>query len=151
MLRGKKRIVGLCIIFGHLLPVYGELLIVKKGARGYTTLSDRDIQKDGIAISEIVQKYSWPTSNASNHMMHEERELLSPGVPRQEENFIQKILDKRFGSDIYQVVFIPTTLYELFCIMQYYKTTSNKTFDSIEFKSYFLIKVSSNSRYPNVF
>lgn len=90
---------------------------------GYDVLTETDLKADGKAIIEILQKYSWPTCTTADLTLYEKNELLS-NIAAGEERFIQKVFNKRFGYGTYAVVFVPTTLYELFCIMFYYKTYS---------------------------
>ena len=51
----------------------------------------------------------------------EQNELLSSGQPCAEEFFIQKEINEQLKGNSYYVVFIPTTIYELFCITQVFE------------------------------
>ncbi|MDR3646841.1 MAG: hypothetical protein P4L22_04860 [Candidatus Babeliales bacterium] len=75
-------------------------------------------------IADVLLKYQWPMVNANTSLTKEEKnELLTPDKPYAEENFIRKKL-KDINPN-YDVVFVPTTLYELFVISQYVRENEN--------------------------
>src|SRR5437868_6958848 len=100
--------------------IHAELLIVKKVTlpEGKTRFAAPDATDDKAMayISQILLKYQWPMVIMSDLTEKEKGELLTPGIENGEEIFIQKKIDETLKSDVYQVVFIPTALYELFCI-----------------------------------
>ncbi len=100
---------------------YAELLIIKKNHFGYEALSEAESLKFNDQISEILQKYQWPMCLGSDLTEQEKNELLSADIPYAEELFIQKKLQQAMPELYLQVVFIPTSLYELFCLAQYFK------------------------------
>lgn len=62
---------------------------------------------------------------ANRDMSDEEKnELLASGKPNAEEDFINKKLNNRFKEN-YRVIFVPTTLFELFAMTQYKKKDEN--------------------------
>lgn len=118
-----KFFIGVLLIAGA-QQLYPEILIVKRVSNEFVPLDEKDIALHGKAINDIVLKYEWPMCIASKLTEAEQYELLAPNKPRAEEIFIQNKIQEVAGSDYY-VVFIPTTLYELFCIQQiaeHYKT-----------------------------
>ncbi|OGB86242.1 hypothetical protein A3J41_00710 [candidate division TM6 bacterium RIFCSPHIGHO2_12_FULL_38_8] len=112
---------GLCFVE---LTIHPELLIVNKMADGvFGSLDQLDSLTYGPVISQILLKYQWPMCIASNLTEDEKNELLTAGVPYAEELFIQKklkqaIFDPRLDL---HVIFIPTALYELFCLIEFFK------------------------------
>ena len=99
-------------------PTHAELLIVKKDKQGLAPLSDLDAKKYGPVISQTLLKYQWPMCTSQDLTDQEKDELLTADKPCVEELFIQKKLQEKIGSDDFDpaVIFIPTTLYELFCL-----------------------------------
>jgi len=110
----------IAFLFGHSL--FAELIIVKKEDNKLVALTDSDIQKYGSKITEILQKYQWPMCIASDLTEEEKVQLLRSDKPCAEEQFIQRKLQESidpYDCDL-QVVFVPTTLYELFMIQQFF-------------------------------
>lgn len=99
-------------------PTQAELLIVKKDKQGLAPLSDLDAKKYGPVISQTLLKYQWPMCTSQDLTDQEKDELLTADKPCAEELFIEKKLQEKLGSDDFDpaVIFIPTTLYELFCL-----------------------------------
>lgn len=104
-----------------------ELLILKQGADKFMPLSQEDINKNGNAISQTILRYQWPMCIMSGLSKADIYELGS-SEPCAEEIFIERKL--REISDDYRVVFIPTTLYELFFILC--STENPEVIDSIK-------------------
>jgi hypothetical protein len=99
------------------VPLSPELLIVKKTAEGFGPLDDSDVVNSTI-IANILLKYQWPMCIAAELTEEEQNELLSSGQPCAEEFSIQKKIREHLKDNSYYVVFIPTTIYELFCMAQ---------------------------------
>src|SRR5579872_6730892 len=95
-------------------PLYAELLVVKKDAAGMIAALDNADEARYLAAMNILMKYQWPMCTISQLTEDEQKELLSPGVPAAEENFIRKKI-KALDQNL-DVVFVPTTIYELFCL-----------------------------------
>ena len=102
----------------HCGVVHSELLIVKKIDFGYEALSEAESIQYNDKIVEILQKYQWPMCIGSDLTEDEKNELLSADAPYAEELFIQKKLQQAMPELYLQVIFIPTSLYELFCVIQ---------------------------------
>lgn len=103
------------------LEVSAELLIFKL-VEGKMALLDGGDAHNIAKIEEVLLKYQWPMVKASELTKKEQDELLTEGVPYAEERFIQKKIHEVTGNDTYQVVFIPTTIYELFVIAEIFTT-----------------------------
>ena len=114
-------------------PAECELLIVKKEKQGLTSLAERDIKQHGPAISKTLLKYQWPMCTSQNLTEVEKQELLITDKPCAEELFIQSKLKQELGVENFdpEVIFIPTTLYELFCI-NYIKSHGERIASSYE-------------------
>ena len=116
---------GLCTLAATL---QAELLIVKTAPDGTVQPLDESDDVHSAAISETLLKYQWPMciARASELSPEEQDELFSPDRPNAEEIFIQKKLREVTGV-AYSVIFVPTALYELFCITQVFikNTTPN--------------------------
>jgi hypothetical protein len=117
----KKNIVLFLSIVS--ISLRAELLILKKTSEGLAALTREESLQYGPTISQIILKYQWPMCTSSNLTKAEQDALLTPGIQNAEEIFIQKKLQEAIpGLDI-QVAFVPTTLYELFCIFYYFKNS----------------------------
>jgi hypothetical protein len=104
------------------LTIYPELLVIKKNTDGlFTSLDKTESLIYGPVISQILLKYEWPMCIASNLTKDEQNELLTAGMPYGEEIFIQKKLKESIPDLDLGVVFIPTALYELFCLSEFFK------------------------------
>lgn len=114
-------ILNLCMLVS---TVRSELLIVKKGKNGFVPLDASDIVKSGKIITDIILKYQWPMCISSQLSQEEQDALLTSQKPYAQELFIQNKIRESF--DEYGVVFIPTALYELFCIVHLFKTINEK-------------------------
>ncbi|MBP6892275.1 hypothetical protein KBB68_01710 [Candidatus Babeliales bacterium] len=116
-----KQIIMILQLFG-MTALYAELLIFKKTSEGLVALTKEESLLYGPTISQIILKYQWPMCTASNLTQVEKDELLTPGIPNAEEIFIQKKLQEAIPDLNIHVAFIPTTLYELFCMYEFVKT-----------------------------
>ena len=102
------------------INLHAELLIVKKVDNVFVPLDSSD-DKNGNVISDILLKYEWPMCIANDTLSDQEKnDLLSPHKPYAEELFIQEKIREAFPDESHQysVIFIPTSLYELYCIEQ---------------------------------
>lgn len=135
-----------------------ELLVVKKTNEGFAPLSLEEDATASPKIAEILLKYQWPMCIASNLTKEEQDELFTPGKPYAEELFIQKKIREAMKSDDYCVVFVPTTLYEMFCIYEFFKTEEGtpfwnsaiKDFDRGMGKGIYLSEIISSKASPRV-
>ena len=124
----NKNIVLFLLIAAFNLSLKAELLIFKKTEeQGLEVLSHEESLLYGPIISKIILKYQWPMCTASNLTQAEKNELLTPGISNAEEIFIQKKLQQAIPDLNIQVTFIPTTLYELFCLLNYFKNAERST------------------------
>lgn len=104
------------------LFIHSELLIVKKNPDGrFAPLNKAESLLYDPVISQIRLKYQWPMCIASNLNENEKNELLTSGKSCAEELFIQKKLKESISDLDLHVVFIPTALYELFCLCEFCK------------------------------
>lgn len=94
-----------------------ELLILKRIASGdFEAVGDSDPNKD--SIYEILLKYQWPMCTANlDKLSDDEKKELFPIIKIKacEERFIQKKIQKKYSNG-YHVAFVPTAIYELFCL-----------------------------------
>ncbi|MBP7854512.1 hypothetical protein KAZ82_01085, partial [Candidatus Babeliales bacterium] len=113
-----KRIITILTLLS-IVALHAELLIFKKTIEGFIeSLTYEESLRFGPIISQIILKYQWPMCIMSDLTKEEKNELLTSGISRAEEIFIQKKLQEAIpGLDI-QVAFIPTTLYEVLCLKQ---------------------------------
>jgi len=106
--------------------MHAELLVVKKGDQGFVSLNEKD-EVNKAAIADVFLKYEWPMVIANTALTKQEQdELLTAETadkPYAEEMFIRKKLKEI--DEHYDVVFIPTALYELFALSFYKKNTEN--------------------------
>lgn len=123
--------------------IHPELLIIKKvkdkdGEEVFAPLDVNDKADNAAApiIAAILLKYQWPMVIASDLTESEKNELLTPIDPKEieklgktfpEEEFIQKKIRETLKGkgDNYFVIFVPTALYELFCINLLFKTAGD--------------------------
>lgn len=92
-----------------------QILVVKISANGWIEpILDKDIEQYNQQIVEILLKYTWPTCIAHDLTDAEKIELLSSDKPGAELDFVRKKI-KAISKDL-DVIFVPTTLYELFVI-----------------------------------
>lgn len=111
-------ILSVCTIF---LSLHSELLIVKKTETGFAPLTTEETINSGPQIAEILLEYQWPMCIASELNQKEQDALLSPDKPYAEELFIEnKIQELGENFEKYSVIFVPTAIYELFCVIQTY-------------------------------
>ncbi len=103
------------------LEISAELLIFKL-VDGKMALLDESDANNVSKIEEVLLKYQWPMVKASELTEVEQNELLTKDRLYAEEQFIQRKIHEVTGNDVYQVVFIPTTIYELFVIAEVFKT-----------------------------
>lgn len=108
-----KILVSVCLLVFS-LPVRSELLVVKKGSEGFEPVSLED-KVAGQKISDIILKYEWPGCIASDLTEQEKNELFATDNSYAQEKFIRKKIHQALGEQ-YDVFFMPTSLYELFCL-----------------------------------
>lgn len=94
------------------------LLVVKKEHDSFVCLDERDkVNYD--AIGDGFLRYQWPMVITNSSLTENEKnELLSSDQEYAEEKFIRKKLKEI--DPTYDVVFIPTSLYEMFILKKYY-------------------------------
>lgn len=103
----KIAFLSLCVFTMH-----AEFLVLKQTDTGFAALNGDDVVNKA-AIADIFLKYQWPMVISNSSLTEEEQnELLTSDLPYAEEKFIRKKL-KEINQD-YDVIFIPTSLYELF-------------------------------------
>lgn len=111
----KKILLSSLILLSFHINTY--LLIVELDKdNNVQPLSQGIIFKHEKEILEILLRYTWPSCITSDLTDSEKKELLSP-VAHAEKNFVRKKLQK--VSKQLDVIFFPTTLYELFYIKNY--------------------------------
>lgn len=105
------------------LDLNAELLILKKDkTTGFlTTLTSQESANYGEVICKILLKYQWPMSIASDLTSQEINSLLISGTDCAEEDFIEKKLRESIADIDLVVVFIPTSMYEIFEMIQFFK------------------------------
>jgi hypothetical protein len=118
MIRHSLLVASLCL---STFKIHPELLIVQKINDQFAALSKQDALTYGPVISATLLKYQWPMCIASKLTKEEQDELLTAGRPNSEELFIQKKLNELLPDLNLDVIFIPTALYELFCIIEFFK------------------------------
>ncbi len=103
--------------------LHAELLVVKKNIAGLAPLTSKDSSVDQLCISNTLLKYQWPMCTIQSLSDREKKELLTPNLPYAEEKFIQKKLQECSTKQNFElgVLFVPTALYELFCLTQLFK------------------------------
>jgi len=94
--------------------LHPELLVIKKENGHFAPLTEADLP-DSQKIMDIILKYEWPMCIASDLTPAEQDALLTPNKPFAEERFIQNKIQESVGKQ-YEVIFIPTAIYELFGI-----------------------------------
>jgi len=106
-------IIALCINF----LAQAQLLVVTVNSKGHVKpLSDELMQKHGKDILKILLKYTWPSCIGHDLTDKEKKELFA-NKSGAERDFVSKKL-KELNKAL-DVVFIPTTLYELYVIYVY--------------------------------
>lgn len=116
------------VFFFATMSMHCELLVVQHVPDGLAPLSNRNGVKYGQAIFETMLKYQWPTCTSQDLTDQEKGELLTSGKPCAEEQFVQKKLEERIGwiKLNLNVLYVPTALYELFCIRQFFKAEESE-------------------------
>lgn len=105
-----------------------ELLIIKKTAVDtFVPLSEQESIQHGNTISNIFLQYKWPMCISSNLSKKDQNELLAADQPDAEETFIQKKLNEAIPDLDLRVIFIPTCLYELFTLTEYFNNRKEWT------------------------
>ena len=129
-----KRFIILVSIFSQL---NAELLILKRVDGVFVPLTQEDNLKYQQKIFEIVAKYKWPTCllDTSHITKAELDEFFAPNKSYGEERLVQKKLQEVIlSSEIdLHVMFVPTTLYELFCLKNASKIKDKDLFLSTQF------------------
>lgn len=118
-MRQSVRLMGVLSFLFITINIQAELLVVKKTKEGFSSLSVKKNLSASSKIAKVIRTYQWPMCIASDLTFEERNELLEPGKHYAEELFIQKKICEALGNDTYGVIFMPTTLYELFCIYDF--------------------------------
>lgn len=122
-----------------------ELLIVKQSEEGswafdyYKPISE--------PISNIILKYQWPMCIASQLSADEANKLFAE-EPYAEEQFIQGKIRETVGKE-YSVIFVPTVLYDLFSMLQIFKTKGQTNVLQKALNEFFLAYATSTREKPN--
>lgn len=96
--------------------VHAELLVIKKTGQGFAPLDASD-EKNKVELAQIFLDYEWPMVIANTKLTKEEMdELLTADKPNAEEDFIRAKVKE--VNPNYDVVFVPTSMYELFTLTQ---------------------------------
>lgn len=110
----KRILLGIIFALSNFF-IQTQILVVKVDHKGIVQpISDEDIQKYNQLIVEILLKYSWPTCIAHDLTDEEKVQLLTSNKSGAELKFVRKKI-KSISSEL-DVIFVPTTLYELFVI-----------------------------------
>ncbi|MBS1988565.1 hypothetical protein JST56_06285 [Candidatus Dependentiae bacterium] len=119
-----KRIIALLIIcISSVSFVLPELVIGKHVHGDFAPLEDSD-QELFKSAHKILTTYQWPMCLAHIHeFSQQEQELLFSSQPYAEETFIRNKLQEL--DKILDVIFVPTTLYELFCYLTFFKNSKD--------------------------
>jgi hypothetical protein len=106
-----------------------------KGKEVFVPLDESD-NNNVPRLSAILLQYQWPMCIGADLDEVEKKALLTPIDPQKsdvfgkqfpQEDFIQNKMTQLIKNANYQIVFIPTSLYELFCIYEYIKTLGQTT------------------------
>jgi hypothetical protein len=106
------------------VALHAELLIVKKENGIFKPLTQAETVEYEKKINAVLSKYQWPMCTTESLTKQEIAEYLSPDKPYAEEQFVQKKIREVIDPteiDLH-VMFVPTSLYELFCIDQSFET-----------------------------
>ncbi|MFH1831432.1 MAG: hypothetical protein ABH827_01380 [bacterium] len=90
-------------------------MIIKQVGTDFHAVSETDQNKD--AIYDILMKYQWPmcTAKLSKISLKEKKQLFKLQEDGEEQFIQEKIRELLDGAD-YHVVFVPTVIYELYCL-----------------------------------
>ncbi len=117
-------VLNLCTISS----VHAELLIIKHINESFAPLDASD-DHNKAALADIFLNFEWPMVIANTKLTKKEMDdLLTPGKPFAEKEFIRAKV-KQIDPN-YDVIFVPTTLYELFAIGEIHDN------EKIKFPSY---------------
>jgi hypothetical protein len=103
--------------------VQSEYLIVKKNTKGFMGLDNTDAINFK-KIHELMLQYQWPNVLAQN-TISSDHDLFKPEEAA-EENFIRTLIKQQVGKE-YDLVFIPTVLYELFVLQEFFDADISDT------------------------
>lgn len=125
-----KRIIALLIIcISSVSFVLPELVIGKRVHGDFAPLEDSD-QELFKSAHKILTTYQWPMCLAHIHeFSQQEQELLFSSQPYAEEKFIRNKLQELDSS--LDLIFVPTTLYELFCYVIFFKASNEASYSSL--------------------
>jgi len=109
--------VVLVFLGGFINSLNASYLIVKfdKEKEQLIALDEND-KNDFFKIQEIMLDYSWPTNLAKKDRLSNDHEVFKQEEAA-EEKYIRKIIKKEVG-DQYDIVFVPTVMYELFLLKE---------------------------------
>jgi len=120
-LRSKMKKILMFLLLSLDIYINTHLLVVQKNKQAFfEPLSDENIKKYNDAILNVLVHYTWPSCIAYDLSDAEKSELLAPEQGA-EQNFVRKKLQEIDES--LDVIFVPTTLYELFYINTYLHRT----------------------------
>jgi hypothetical protein len=106
------------------LYVHAHLLVVQKNKQSlFEPLSDKNIKQYNDDILNVLVRYTWPSCIAYD-LSDDEKSKLLVSEQGAEQNFVRKKLQEIDKS--LDVIFVPTTLYELFYINVYLNSMKNK-------------------------
>lgn len=117
-----KQIIRLGLLFLGLQAFHSldaQLLVVKKANNRFAPL-DADDERNKAAIAKLFTNYQWPMVIMNEKLSRAEQDaLLTAGIPNAEEDFFRAKVKKIHPS--YDIIFIPTSLYELYVATQHDK------------------------------
>jgi hypothetical protein len=140
---------------------HAELLVVKKDEKGHYAPLDQNDAEYHKKISKVLLNYQWPmvTANAQLHEQltpEQQTQLLSSGPKHAcaEERFIRKKIQEIDAS--YDVVFIPTSLYEVLVLNEVFNCCAPVITDKYFNKDWYNDRYSHMDKiheryYPDIF
>jgi len=119
------------VFFGSLSSVLdaGYIIVKFDKEKEQLVALDENDKNDFFKIQEIMFDYSWPTNLAKKDRLSNDHDVFKQEEAA-EEKYIRKIIKKEVG-DQYDLVFVPTVMYELFLLKECFEVIveSKKIFD----------------------
>jgi|GEM_PF-830727 len=116
--------------------LHGELLIMAKDKQTglLRAMTDQETLQYQSKISDVLLKYQWPMCIQSDLTPAEQVEYLAPGKPYAQEQFIHKKLQEVVSPEEIdlQVMFVPDSFYELFCIAKNSATAFSEQYETAQ-------------------